>query len=109
MLLWFFWALRGFCSVSIIDGGGGMSLPCKPGRYDATSFERVISRLLQLIAEHPEGMTRCEIEEVAGRFGIGFTNSAIAQALLDLVERGQIETQSDWRTDLGWVTVWVTA
>lgn len=80
--------------------GGGA---CRPDRYEfAPSMEQTIEDVLQSISEFPYGLTRCEIEARNPKL----LHGAIAQALCDLVERGQVEPCSDLR-ESRWVTVWV--
>lgn len=84
--------------------GNDMSHPCNPERYRyCATQERVISEVLQSISEFEQPPTRCQIEEAMPQL----LHGAIAHALLDLVERGQIEANSDYFQGEGWLTVWV--
>lgn len=81
-----------------------MSGECNKERYNyCPTQELVIKEVLQTIAKTPEGLTRCEIEEARALL----LHGAIAQALCDLLERGDISTYSKYYQGQGWLTVWV--
>lgn len=61
-----------------------MKKQCKPDRYSRTGFETAILEVLQSLSKDGPAC-RCALEE-----RMNLTNGAIAHALLDLHERGQV-------------------
>ena len=84
-----------------------MTGPCRQDRYKfCPSQERVIAETLQSISESEQGyLTRCEIEAKLP----GLLHGAIAHALCDLVERGQVQVGSEYFQGHGYLTVWVSS
>ena len=81
-----------------------MSGDCNKERYRyCPTQESVIKDVLKSIASDQDGKTRCEIE----RDLPNLLHGAIAQALCDLIERGQIQTASHYVEGSGWLTYWL--